>query len=133
MAALLANGPRRLLILDDAWTEEQLAVFPVAGRCARLVTTRNPSLVPGAGARINVDQMSGSQARALLLAGLPPAVAGLLERTGRSPLLLRLVNKILIDQVKLDPHAVAAAEDLLGLLVLRGPVGVRGQGDLPGS
>ena len=49
LAAMLANGPRRLLILDDVWTEEQLAAFPVAGRCARLVTTRIPSLAAGAG------------------------------------------------------------------------------------
>jgi hypothetical protein len=32
---------RRLLILNDAWSEERLAGFPVAGRCARLVTTRS--------------------------------------------------------------------------------------------
>ena len=44
LAAVLGSGPRRLLVLDDVWTEEQLAVFPVVGRCARLVTTRNLSL-----------------------------------------------------------------------------------------
>src|SRR6202012_1002581 len=45
LATILAKGPRRLLVLDDVWSQEQLAVFPVAGRCARLVTTRNPSLI----------------------------------------------------------------------------------------
>ena len=31
LAAVLANGPRRLVVLDDVWSEEQLAAFPVAG------------------------------------------------------------------------------------------------------
>ena len=51
--------------------------------------------------------MSQAQARALLTAGLPPlpaAVAeGLVAVTGRWPLLLRLVNKILADQARLEP------------------------------
>ena len=75
-----------------------------AGRCARLVTTRIPSLAAGA-VPVRVDQMSQAQALALLGAGLPPLAAGvaggLVEETGRWPLLLRLVNKILADQAKL--------------------------------
>ena len=120
LAAVLAAGPRRLLVLDDVWSEEQLAAFPVAGRCARLVTTRIPSLAKGASVPVKVDQMSETQARALLSAGLPPlpaaVTAGLLEETGRWPLLLRLVNKILADQAQLQPDIAAAAEDLLGRL-----------------
>ena len=120
LAAVLAAGPRRLLVLDDVWSEEQLAAFPVAGRCARLVTTRIPSLAAGASVPVKVDQMSETQARALLSAGLPPlpaaVAAGLLEETGRWPLLLRLVNKILADQAQLHPDITAAAEDLLGRL-----------------
>ena len=91
-----------------------------AGRCARLVTTRIPSLAKGASVPVKVDQMSETQARALLSAGLPPlpaaVAAGLLEETGRWPLLLRLVNKILADQAQLQPDIAAAAEDLLGRL-----------------
>jgi hypothetical protein len=88
LAAVLAAGPRRLVVLDDVWSEEQLTAFPVRGRCARLVTTRIPSLVKGASVPVKVDQMSEPQARALLSAGLrsplPAAVAaGLLEETGR--------------------------------------------------
>ena len=120
LAAVLAAGPRRLMVLDDVWSEEQLAAFPIGGRCARLVTTRIPSLAKGASVPVKVDQMSGMQARALLSAGLPPlpaaVAAGLLEETGRWPLLLRLVNKILADQAQLQPDITAAAEDLLGRL-----------------
>ncbi len=120
LAAVLAAGPRRLVVLDDVWSEEQLAAFPVAGRCARLVTTRIPSLTRGASLPVKVDQMSETQAQALLAAGLPqlPArvAAGLLEETGRWPLLLRLVNKILADQAQLHPDIATAAEDLLDRL-----------------
>ena len=127
LAAVLAAGPRRLVVLDDVWSEEQLAAFPAAGRCARLVTTRNPSLAKGASVPVKVDQMSETQARALLAAGLPPlpaaVAAGLLEETGRWPLLLRLANKILADQAQLRDIA-AAAEDLLGRLRRGGALAV---------
>jgi len=102
------------------WTEEQLSVFPVAGRCVRLVTTRIPSLTAGTAVSVRVDEMSAAQARALLVAGLPPlppaVVAGLVEETGRWPLLLRLVNKILAGQARLHPDVTMAAEELLGWL-----------------
>ena len=85
LAAILAKGPRRLVILDDAWTQQQLAAFPVTGKSARLITTRIPSLISGTATPVKVDQMTGTQARALLLHGLPPlppAVAsGLLGQT----------------------------------------------------
>ncbi len=72
--------------------------------------------------------MSETQARALLLAGLPPlpaaVAAGLLEKTGRWPLLLRLVNKILADQARLQPDIAVAAEDLLDRLRRGGPLQV---------
>ncbi|MDG4834203.1 NB-ARC domain-containing protein [Solwaraspora sp. WMMD1047] len=124
LAAVLALGPRRLVVLDDVWFEDQLAAFPVAGRCARLVTTRVPSLVRGQGVPVKVDQMSEAQARAVLTAGVPPlppqVLAGLLVETGRWPLLLRLVNKILLDQLRLRTTTTAAAEALLTRLRLGG-------------
>jgi hypothetical protein len=75
LAAVLAAGPRRLVVLDDVWSEEQLAAFPVAGQCARLVTTRILSLAKGASEPVKVDQMSEKEAQELLLAGLPPIPA----------------------------------------------------------
>ncbi|HTJ34039.1 MAG TPA: NB-ARC domain-containing protein [Dactylosporangium sp.] len=118
LAAVLADGPRRLVILDDVWFDDQLAAFPVAGRCARLVTTRVQSLVAGQSAPVRVDQMSPEQARRVLTAGLgadpPPAVVdGLLAECGRWPLLLRLANKIMIDLLRSRTDVAAVAEDLL--------------------
>jgi WD40 repeat protein len=120
LAAVLADGPQRLLILDDVWTEEQLAVFPVAGQSVRLVTTRIPSLAAGYSVPVRVDQMTESQALALLQAGLPPLppsiAAALVAETGRWALLLRLTSKILADQLKLDRDIATASKRLLARL-----------------
>jgi WD40 repeat protein len=128
LGSLLDAGPRRLLVLDDVWEAGQLAPFIMGGKkCARLVTTRVPELLAGRGTAVQVDQMTGEQARALLTAGLPPldeaAAAGLLSVTGRWPLLLRLVNKILADYAQVaDTAAVPAqATVLLGQLAAGGP------------
>jgi hypothetical protein len=107
-------------VLDDVWSPEQLAAFPVAGQCARLVTTRNPSLAAGSVVPVQVDQMSDRQARALLESGLPPlptAVAQrLAEELGRWPLPLRLANKILADQARLQADIAKTGEELLARL-----------------
>jgi len=128
LGAFLDSGPRRLLVIDDLWEEEQLAPFASGGRrCARLVTTRVPTLLGGQAKAVLVDQMSGDQARQLLTAGLPPldpAVAGkLLAVTGRWPLLLRLVNKILANAAA-NGNLRSAAAQLLEQLQLVGPAAV---------
>lgn len=128
LAAVLADGPRRLVIVDDVWFEDQLAAFPVAGRCARLVTTRLPSLVSGA-VPVKVDQMSDDQARRVLTANirhpLPTAVLdGLLEETGRWPLLLRIVNRIVLDQARSRTDVAEIARELLDQLRIAGPLQV---------
>ena len=131
LGSLLNAGPRRLLVLDDVWDDGQLAPFTMGGKkCARLVTTRVPQLLTGRGTAVRVDQMTGEQARALLTAELPPldeaVVTGLLSATGRWPLLLRLVNKILADYAQVaDVQALSAqASVLLGQLAAEGPVAV---------
>jgi WD40 repeat protein len=128
LGSLLDGGPRRLLVLDDVWDAEQLAPFTMGGnKCARLVTTRVPELLTGRGTAVLVDQMTGAQARTVLMAGLPAldeaVVAGLLSVTGRWPLLLRLVNKVLADYAQVaDAAAVSAqAAVLLRQLAAGGP------------
>jgi len=104
LAAVLAAGPGRLLILDDVWHVDQLRAFPVAGRCARLITTRIPSVVTGSPVMIPVGEVTPEQAHAIVNFGLATPVSrdqlrALLAETGRYPLLLRLVSEFLSDQV----------------------------------
>ena len=129
LGALLGTGPRRLLVLDDVWDQEQLAPFADGHqRCSILVTTRNPSLLAGRAVVVRVDQMSPGQSRALLTYGLPPLdpelVDGLLAVTGRWPLLLRLVNKILADAARAGADVLGAGEQLLARLRKDGPAAV---------
>ena len=129
LGVLLENGPRRLLVVDDVWDPEQLAPFASFGRrCALLVTTRVPSLLGGRTQAVLVDQMSGEQARQLLMAGLPPldpaVTGGLLAATGRWPLLLRLVNKILTSAKQSGADVRTAGAQLLARLRTSGPAAV---------
>ena len=128
LGALLDGGRRRLLVVDDVWEPEQLAPFAAGGRrCGRLVTTRVPGLLAGRDAAVRVDQMSADQAQQLLTAGLPPLDAvvgeGLLAVTGQWPLLLRLVNKILVNAASTGDVS-AAGEKLLKRLREDGPAAV---------
>jgi WD40 repeat protein len=129
LRVLLDGGPRRLLVLDDVWREEQLAPFASGGRrCALLVTTRVPGLLAGRGVAVQVDQMQPGQARELLTSGLPmlpPALAaGLLEVTGRWPLLLRLVAEILANADQIGADVAGAGEQVLARLRAGGPATV---------
>jgi len=126
LGALLDRAPRILLILDDVWYPEQITPFLVGGKaCSRLVTTRIPSIVLGADWSISVDQMSQDQAVALLTQGLIGVDASTLEDllavTGKWPLLLKLVNKILLAVAKSTTDIKVAAQDIHGLLVSGGP------------
>ena len=126
LGSVLDAGPRRLLVLDDVWEPEQLTPFTQGGRhCARLVTTRVSGLLAGRGPAVLVDQMSDAQARALLTAGLPPleeaVVTGLLAVTGRWPLLLRLVNKILATYARMAGELDVQGAALVKRLTEGGP------------
>ncbi|WP_410676915.1 NB-ARC domain-containing protein [Amycolatopsis sp. cmx-4-68] len=127
LAALFRAGPRRLLILDDVWYPEQERAFRVAGRAARLVTTRIPSLVAGDCVAIRVDQFTREQAVKLLAFDMPSALPAdvvneLIAETGRWPLLLRLVNKVLLEQEATGAELVSAARMILTRLRADGAV-----------
>ncbi|MFG2821614.1 NB-ARC domain-containing protein [Kitasatospora sp. NPDC048365] len=117
LARLLAQRPRTLLVLDDVWEQEQLEPFlRGAPSCVRLVTTRRRHLLNGRpGSRlVLVDGMTEPEARTVLLEGLDSAdlpgdaVAELLSRTGRWPLLLRLVNRLVMAERDLGVPVVDA-------------------------
>ncbi|MFE4688365.1 NB-ARC domain-containing protein, partial [Streptomyces sp. NPDC056721] len=126
LGRLLDARPRTLLVLDDVWEEEQLAPFLHGGRhCVRLVTTRNPKLLPSGAGSIQVDQMSHTQAKAVLTHGVPPLredlVDDLLQVTGRWALLLRLTNRSIALQTETGADAAAAAGQILDQLRSHGP------------
>ncbi len=129
LGSLLDDRPRRLLVLDDVWSAEQLAPFLLGGRqCARLVTTRIPEVMAGRGALVLVDQMSLPQARKVLTYDLPTVasavVDGLLMVTGRWALLLRLANKILVDGVRTGADVSVTGQQLWSRLEAAGPAAV---------
>ncbi|MFC5250208.1 NB-ARC domain-containing protein, partial [Streptomyces nigrescens] len=126
LGRLLDARPRTLLVLDDVWEEEQLAPFLHGGRhCVRLVTTRNPKLLPPTARTIPVDQMSHTQAKAVLTHDLPPLrndlVDNLLQVTGRWALLLRLTNRSIALQTETGADPAAAAGHILDQLRNHGP------------
>ncbi|MET7604899.1 NB-ARC domain-containing protein, partial [Streptomyces avermitilis] len=129
LGRLLDKRPRTLLVLDDVWETEQLAPFLMGGRCCvRLVTTRDPDLLPPGTQRIPVDQMSRDQAKAVLtwnLAPLPePVVDALLMVTGRWALLLRLTNRLIAEQCATGADSTVTAERILLRLRANGPAAV---------
>ena len=68
-----ALGDRRILmIVDDAWREQDLRPFLQGGRnTTRLITTRLNRVLPTNAFRQPVDAMKGKEARELLASGLP--------------------------------------------------------------
>ncbi|WP_327250452.1 NB-ARC domain-containing protein [Streptomyces sp. NBC_01244] len=128
LAGLLAEQPRMLLVLDDVWEAEQLAPFlqGASRTCVRLVTTRNPGVLPPGSRPITVDRMSSQQALAVLTHGLdlPESISrALVDATGRWALLLRMANQRLSAQAATGADPAAAAYQLLTRLRAQGPTG----------
>ncbi|MER5935558.1 NB-ARC domain-containing protein [Streptomyces sp. NPDC002054] len=128
LAGLLAQQPRMLLVLDDVWEAEQLAPFlqGASRTCVRLVTTRNPGVLPPGSRPVTVDRMSSQQALAVLTHGLdlPESISrALVDATGRWALLLRMANQRLAAQAATGADPAAAAYQLLNRLRAQGPTG----------
>ena len=105
---------RCLLVIDDVWNAAHLQPFLEGGaQCARLVTTRIASVIPKGAEVVALDAMPVNEATALLGAGLtgvdPQALAALARRLGEWPLLLKLVNRRLYDDITQYGLAPAAA------------------------
>ena len=130
-AAKLAEalGDRRiLLIVDDAWREQDLRPFLEGGKeTTRLITTRIDSILPQEALRQPVDAMQEREALQLLAAGLPPEpvaaerknLGKLAARLGEWALLLKIVNGFLRDRVVKNgeplPKAISGANQRLDI------------------
>ncbi|MFD7919825.1 NB-ARC domain-containing protein [Streptomyces sp. NPDC059740] len=128
---LLRVRPPTLLIIDDVWWPEQIRPFMTgdAGQCVRLVTTRVPDLLPQGAQCVLVDEMSPRQAESLLTRDIDPPwppdiLQGLLDVTGRWPLLLRLVNRLAARRIATGADPTAVAAEIMEQLRRSGPAAV---------
>jgi hypothetical protein len=104
-----ALGDRRILmIIDDAWREQDLSPFMQGGsQTTRLITTRLGRVIPPRASRQVVDAMKGREARELLSRGLPTdqvvtqskELSELAGRLFEWAQLLKLVNGFLRERV----------------------------------
>ncbi|MFK3980553.1 NB-ARC domain-containing protein [Micromonospora sp. NPDC050397] len=128
LGRLLDARPPVLLVIDDVWTAEHLAPFLQGGRrCARLVTTRVPRLLPAGTPQIEVGEMSTVQAEQLLrhwIGSADVAVGPLIQGAARWPLLLSLIGAAVADLVRRGTPARDAVEEHLTLLQEFGPAGL---------
>jgi len=114
-------GKKVLLVLDDVWSSADIEPFRRLGvGSALLITTRNRQTLPSECRHVDVDAMRRDEAVELLTSGLDAAdvalLAGLTERLGKWPLLLKLVNRQLRAYVEYGlkvPAAIAKVEALL--------------------
>ncbi|MQT03072.1 hypothetical protein FF041_23665, partial [Streptomyces jumonjinensis] len=128
LGKLLASLPRTLLVIDDVWEQEQLRPFLIGAerQCVRLITTRNPRVLPAHATPITVDRMTYGQARLVLTKGLPhppehAVVDALVEATGRWVLLLRIANRVMREQLSTGADANTVGRRLLNQLRVHGP------------
>src|SRR4029453_12643570 len=96
-----------LIVIDDVWDPNDVIPFLRGGKqCSRLITTRRVDVIAEADAqRISVNEMTGDQSVALLMARLPfvpddvALLRGLARRLGEWPLLLRLAASQLRERI----------------------------------
>jgi hypothetical protein len=126
LADVLTGYGRTLLVVDDVWDSAQLDVFRYgAPGCTRLVTTRDPRVLPQGTPTVPVDRMDTAPAAQVLtrgLSGFSPALEReLLELTGQWPLLLALVNAAVHDRCRRGVVPDAAARAVARRLRESGP------------
>ena len=129
LGRLLSAQPGTLLVIDDVWHADQLEPFLYGGKhCARLVTTRIASSLPGDAVRVQIDRMTFAQAQQVLtwdLPAMPPELTEqLLDACGKWPLLLRLTNRILAADLDVGRPLETAAAEVLARLQAAGPAAV---------
>ncbi|MCB0210310.1 MAG: TIR domain-containing protein [Anaerolineae bacterium] len=103
-----------LMVLDDVWNVNHLAPFLKGGsHCTRLITTRNVAALPPRTNKIEVADMTTSEAVGLLRAKLPDgsltAFQHLAQRLGHWPLLIKLTNGTLRDRIYKANQSLDAA------------------------
>ena len=108
-------GRQVLLVVDDVWNAAHVRdLLQASAGCARLITTRNPFLLPAGAQLLELRSMGVENARALLGAGLPPQhgarIDALAARLGYWPVLLSLVNRTLV--YRIDQQGIAPAQAL---------------------
>jgi WD40 repeat protein len=115
-----------LMVIDDVWSEAQVAPFLCGGqRCRRVVTTRNRWLVPASADTVTVDRMTPAQAARLLTRDVPGGSSGLVDQlltaTGRWPVLLGLANRAIVKAVGYGSSVDGALRRILDRLADAGP------------
>ncbi len=115
-----------LMVIDDVWNADHLRPFLQGGeRVARLITTRMGETLPDSARRIDVNQMTGDEAFALLTVGLSdeqtaPNRIRLRQLTAdlmEYPLPVKLANGILRERVNAKKQPLAKALDFVNELL----------------
>ncbi|MEV6906095.1 NB-ARC domain-containing protein [Amycolatopsis sp. NPDC051071] len=118
-----ALGKRRMLLVVDGLVKRaDLEPFLVGGpHCMRLVTTRRRGLVRGC--ELDVEAMTVAEAASLLCRDVDSSVeppAALLDRVGRWPLALSLLNGVLTGHVRRRMPVALAFQELDAVLTRSG-------------
>lgn len=122
------EGKTCLLVIDDVWDIAHLRPFLRGGAgCSRLITTRNFEIAAES-RRIDVDEMTASEAVDMLTARIPQAITDLApfrplaHRLGEWPLLLELANASLRQRMERGDSAAGALKYLNQKLDAQGVV-----------
>jgi WD40 repeat protein len=126
-----------LLVVDDVWNEVHLKPFLQGGtHCTRLITTRDERVPPRNSQRIQVGAMGEQEAVDLLATGLEGSVHSvsdrqalhrLAARLGKWALLLKLVNRALLEWIRRGESLPSAMEDVNRILDEKGLTGFDAQ------